>query len=167
MFITSEHQPLGFVQCARIDYRNRRCRSGRHEDYQAFRAAIIADYVAEHRLSLSPASKLEPTLGVWVQVMLTSVTSPTIEVIPVGLHRVDPGGLSGHLDDGEFERLGRYEAALCRQIVQTLFVLRSSRFQVHTDFSSTVLKARRPRPCIFGPRIPEIQIYGILRGSTA
>jgi len=47
MFITSQHQPLGFdgcPQCARIDCRNRRCRSGRHGDYQAFEAAIIADY---------------------------------------------------------------------------------------------------------------------------
>jgi hypothetical protein len=43
----------------------------------------------------------------------------------------------------------------------------SSRFQVHTGSSSTVLKARRPPPCIFGSRIPEIQIYGVLSGSTA
>src|SRR5262249_32056735 len=49
MFITSEHQPLGFggcSQCAWIDCRNRRCRSGRHEEYQAFEADVVADYDA-------------------------------------------------------------------------------------------------------------------------
>jgi hypothetical protein len=99
--------------------------------------------------------------------MLTRVTPPTIEVIPSGSTALSRAGLSGHLDDGEFERLGRYGAALCRQIVQTLFALRSSRFQVHTDSSSTVLKAVVRVPCIFGPRIPEIQIFGVLCGSTA
>jgi hypothetical protein len=32
-----------------------------------------------------------------------------------------------HLDQGAFERLGRYEAALWRQIIQTMFALRSVR----------------------------------------
>ena len=32
-----------------------------------------------------------------------------------------------HLDNGVFERLGRYEAALWRQVAQTLFVLQSAR----------------------------------------
>jgi len=32
-----------------------------------------------------------------------------------------------HLDPGTFERLGRYEAALWRQIVQTMFILRTVR----------------------------------------
>jgi hypothetical protein len=49
----------------------------------------------------------------------------------------DPGGISrsltycflrlANLDNGVFERLGRYEAALWRQIVQTLFALQTLR----------------------------------------
>jgi hypothetical protein len=65
MFITSEHQPPGFGGCsqwARIDRRNPRCRSGRHRRYQAFEAAIIADYDArtavERELVLCLASLL-------------------------------------------------------------------------------------------------------------
>ena len=49
MFITSEQQPLGFGGCSQwawIDCRNRRCRSGRHEEYQAFEADVVADYDA-------------------------------------------------------------------------------------------------------------------------
>jgi len=34
-----------------------------------------------------------------------------------------------HLDPGTFERLGRYEAALWRQIVQTMFALRTVRYR--------------------------------------
>ncbi len=34
-----------------------------------------------------------------------------------------------HLDSGAFERLGRYEAALWRQIVQTMFTLRTVRYR--------------------------------------
>jgi hypothetical protein len=32
-----------------------------------------------------------------------------------------------NLDNGAFDRLGRYQAAMWRQVVQTLFVLQSSR----------------------------------------
>jgi hypothetical protein len=49
----------------------------------------------------------------------------------------DPGGISrnltfcflrlANLDNGVFERLGRYETALSRQVVQTLFVLQTLR----------------------------------------
>jgi hypothetical protein len=34
-----------------------------------------------------------------------------------------------NLDNGVFERLGRYETALWRQMAQTLFVLRSARLR--------------------------------------
>src|SRR5215472_3809093 len=49
MLITSEHQPLGFGGCSQwawIDCRNRRCRSGRHEEYQTFETDVVADYDA-------------------------------------------------------------------------------------------------------------------------
>jgi hypothetical protein len=56
---------------------------------------------------------------------------------PLGAPRDDPGGISrnltycflrlANLDNGVFERLGRYEAALWRQIVQTLFALQTLR----------------------------------------
>jgi hypothetical protein len=171
MFITSEHQPLGFGGCSQwawIDCRNRRCRSGRHEEYQAFEADVVADYdartaverelvpcfasllwrmrrataietdllqiqaeilsdrqyerdcrrhwaeTAERRLSLSPASKPTPTLGLRVQVMLTRVNPPTIELIPWGSTALIRAAYLRHLDDGAFERLGRHEAALWR-----------------------------------------------------
>jgi hypothetical protein len=81
----------------------------------------------------------------------------------VELHRVDPGGLSG---TSTMESLNGWDAMKLRYADRSWRrCLRSA--QVHTDSSSTVLKARRPRPCIFGPRIPEIQIYGVLCGSTA
>jgi hypothetical protein len=56
---------------------------------------------------------------------------------PLEAPRDDPGGRSrkltycflrlANLDNGVFERLGRYEAALWRQIVQTLFALQTVR----------------------------------------
>ena len=56
---------------------------------------------------------------------------------PLEAPRDDPGGISrnltycflrlANLDNGVFERLGRYEAALWRQIVQTLFALQTVR----------------------------------------
>jgi hypothetical protein len=56
---------------------------------------------------------------------------------PLEAPRDDPGGISrnlthcflrlANLDNGVFERLGRYEAALWRQIVQTLFALQTLR----------------------------------------
>jgi hypothetical protein len=69
---------------------------------------------AERRLSLSPASKPTPTLGVRVQVMLTRVNPPTIEVIPWGATALIRAAYLRHLDDGAFERLGRHEATLWR-----------------------------------------------------
>jgi hypothetical protein len=56
---------------------------------------------------------------------------------PLEIPGDDPGGISrnltycflrlANLDNGVFERLGRYEAALWRQIVQTLFALQTVR----------------------------------------
>jgi hypothetical protein len=56
---------------------------------------------------------------------------------PLAAPRDDPGGISrnlthcflhlANLDNGVFERLGRYEATLWRQIVQTLFALQTVR----------------------------------------
>jgi len=65
--------------------------------------------------------------------MLIRATPPRINTILLGF--LDLGGKSryltycflrlANLDNGVFERLGRYEAALWRQVVQTLFALRS------------------------------------------
>src|SRR5690349_1340958 len=43
---TEAGKTAGTAKCSstRIDRRNRRCRSGRHRDYQAFEADVIADY---------------------------------------------------------------------------------------------------------------------------
>jgi hypothetical protein len=56
---------------------------------------------------------------------------------PLEAPRDDPGGMSrnltycflrlANLDNGVFERLGRYETALWRQIAQTLFILQTVR----------------------------------------
>lgn len=56
---------------------------------------------------------------------------------PLAAPRADPSGISrnltycflrlANLDNGVFERLGRYETALWRQIVQTLFALQTVR----------------------------------------
>ena len=50
--------------------------------------------------------------------MLTRVNPPTIELIPWGSAALIRAAYLRHLDDGAFERLGPYEAALWRQIVQ-------------------------------------------------
>src|SRR5215831_12329805 len=180
MFITSEHQPLGFGGCSQwawIDCRNRRCRSGRHKEYQAFEANVVADYdartaverelvpcfasllwrmrrataietdllqiqaeilsdrqyerdcrrhraeTAERRLSLSPASKPTPTLRLRAQVMLTRVNPPTIELILWGSTALIRAHISGTSTTERLNGLGRYEAPLWRQMVQTLFAL--------------------------------------------
>ena len=72
-----------------------------------------------------------------VQVMLTRASSIDDQCDPLEALRDDPGGISrnltycflrlANLDNGVFERLGRYEAALWRQIVQTLFALQTVR----------------------------------------
>ena len=59
---------------------------------------------AERRRSLSPASKPTPTLGLRVQVMLTRVNLPTIELIPWGSTALIRAAYLRHLDDGAFER---------------------------------------------------------------
>jgi hypothetical protein len=160
------------------------------EDYQAFEAAIIADYDArtavERELVLRLASLLwrmrrataiETDL-LQIQAEILSDRRPEYETgerggqnqsivyrvlqraslrrhlgdgsshvdqsesvddqcDPVGAPRDDLGGISrnlthcflrlANLDNGVFERLGRYEAALWRQIVQTLFALQTVR----------------------------------------
>jgi hypothetical protein len=163
VLITSEHQPprfSGCLQCARIDCQNRHRRSGRHEEHQAFEAGIM-DY-DDARASPITFSSEQANAGPWDtgSSYVDQSGSTDDRADSAELHHVDAGDLSWHLNDGEFERLGRYEAALCRQIVQTLFALRSSRFQVHTDCGSTVLKARRLRPGIFGPHIQKFRCMG-------
>jgi hypothetical protein len=160
------------------------------EDYQAFEAAIIADYDArtavERELVLRLASLLwrmrrataiETDL-LQIQAEILSDRRPEYETgerggqnqsivyrvlqraslrrhlgdgsshvdqsesvddqcDPVGAPRDDLRGISrnlthcflrlANLDNGVFERLGRYEAALWRQIVQTLFALQTVR----------------------------------------
>jgi hypothetical protein len=164
------------------------------EDYQAFEAAIIADYDArtavERELVLRLASLLwrmrrataietdllqiqaeilsdrsheyeagddsEQNAGSVVYRILQRALGPSLgrhsgsgsrhvdqgdsiddQCDPLAAPRDDPGGISrnltycflrlANLDNGVFERLGRYEAALWRQIVQTLFALQTVR----------------------------------------
>src|SRR5262249_10216122 len=49
-----------------------------------------------------------------------------------------------HLDAGVFDRLGRYEAALWRQTVQTLFALRLARRRPHMVQNRGVFSTRPP-----------------------
>jgi hypothetical protein len=164
------------------------------EDYQAFEAAIIADYDAqtavERELVLRLASLLwrirratavetdllqihaevlrdrqhkcatgdqtdENPQGVIYRVLRRAIrpglekhlgsgsrcddpTDPTDDQCnPIEALRGDPTGIArnltycflrlANLDNGVFERLGRYETALWRQIVQTLFALQTIR----------------------------------------
>jgi hypothetical protein len=162
------------------------------EDYQAFEAAIIANYDArtavERELVLRLASLLwrmrrataieTDLLQIQAEILsdrrdesddeteqkplsivyrvLQRALSPTLrrdsgsgskhvdqsdsiddQCDPIAPPRDDPGGISrnltycflrlANLDNGVFERLGRYEAALWRQIVQTLFALQTVR----------------------------------------
>src|SRR6516225_11906287 len=196
MFITSEHQPLGFGGCSQwawIDCRNRRCRSGRHEEYQAFEADVVADYDArtamerelvpcfasllwrirrataietdllqiqaeileDRRYTLKTANEAEHSHSVVYRVLRTTTRRDAYNVTGSRGDRqrkqVDDQSDSieassdnpvshsrdltccflrlANLDSGVFERLGRYETALWRQIVQTLLALRTIRYR--------------------------------------
>jgi hypothetical protein len=102
-------------------------------DYQAFEAAIIADYDAERRLSLSPASKPAPTLGVQVQVMLTRVTPPTIEVIPWGSTALIRAAYRGTSTMESLNGSGamklRYANRSCRRCLRSALVARFNQFE--------------------------------------
>ena len=158
------------------------------EDYQAFEAAIIADYDARAAVERELVLRLASLL--WRMRRATAIETDLFQIqaeilsdrrdeyetgddtgqkpqsvayrVPQparhsrnGLSHVDqsgsidhqcdpreasrddPGGISrnltycflrlANLDNGVFERLGRYEAALWRQIVQTLFALQTVR----------------------------------------
>ena len=154
------------------------------EDYQAFEAAVIADYDArtavERELVLRLASLLwrirrataieTDLLQIQAEILsdrpqkpqsvlyrlLQRAIGPSLRTQsgngsghldwsdsnddrrdPLAAPRDDPGGISRNLtycflrlanfDNGVFERLGRYEAALWRQIVQALFALQTLR----------------------------------------
>jgi hypothetical protein len=162
------------------------------EDYQAFEAAIIADYdartaverelvlrlasllwrmrrataietdllqiqaeiLSDRRLEYATGDETEQKSQSVVYRVLQRAIGPSLrrhsgngsrhddqsdsiddQCDPLEAPRDDPGGISrnltycflrlANLDNGVFERLGRYEAALWRQIAQTLFVLQT------------------------------------------
>jgi hypothetical protein len=135
------------------------------EDYQAFEAAVIADYDArtavERELVLRLASllwrirratALETDL-LQIQAQILEDRRRSLEAASEGENdqrrQVDTDSIEGssddpvthsraltccflrlaNLDSGVFERLGRYETALWRQIVQTLLALRTTRYR--------------------------------------
>jgi hypothetical protein len=119
------------------------------EDYKAFEATIVADYHAETAVARELVLRLASLL--WRLRRATGIETDLLEIQAgllrerLGLSMKDPepdivelarGRVAGttrqltysflrlaHLDGGVFERLNRYEAALWRQTVQTLFAL--------------------------------------------
>src|SRR5262249_43257844 len=137
VLVTSEHQPprfSGCLQCARIDCQNRHRRSGRHEEHKHSKRLSWITTTLERPLSPSPASKPTPALGIRVQVMLTSVTPPTIELIPrnsTALMRATYRGTSMSLNGSDAMKL-RYADRSCRRCLRSALV----------DFRSTPIAAR-------------------------
>ena len=114
-------------------------------DLLQIQAEILSDrpheYEAGHDTEQKPRSVLYPALqqaiGPSLRRYSGNGSSHVDQSDSIDDLRDDPGGISrsltycflrlANLDNGVFERLGRYEAALWRQIAQTLFALQTVR----------------------------------------
>jgi hypothetical protein len=115
------------------------------EDYKSFEASIVLDYDAQSAVERELVLRLASLL--WRLRRATAIETRLFELVSEEPNESAPASNEGdiveifgpsrnqmiarcflrvaHLEDGVFDRLSRYEAALWRQVGQTLFVLES------------------------------------------
>src|ERR1700738_674439 len=102
------------------------------EDYRAFEAAVIADYDAQTAVERELVLRLASLL--WRLRRATAIETDLLRIqaeilrerslyITLCFERF------ANLDQAMFERLGRYESSLMRQVMKTIFLLRTARIQ--------------------------------------
>jgi hypothetical protein len=125
------------------DGRNRGRTDRDVEDYKRFEASIVLDYDAQSAVERELVLRLASLL--WRLSRATAIETRLFELVSKGPHESEPARNEGasleifgssrnqriarcflqvvRLEDGVFDRLSRYEAALWRQVGQTLFTL--------------------------------------------
>ena len=102
------------------------------EDYQSFEAAIVLDYDAQSAVERELVLRLASLL--WRLRRATAIETRLFELVSERQSESEPASNQMiarcflrlvRLEDGVFDRLNRYEAALWRQAGQTLFTLES------------------------------------------